>query len=356
MRSSFLILLAACLVAALLLGCEPAPAPTASSETAEFSGEWTADHHPSYIRRITHFGQRAEWSHDGKRILFMEKTYGDVFEYDVETEIVRAITHHFYHNGFTRALYLSNGDILLSGSRTFNPDDHSGSRGKTAELWIMSKDLDKPPVALGEFGSEGPTPSRTQLKIAWAVDHENYPGRLPEGVSQMWTADVDYSGGEPKLANKKLVLDTRNLDFECNLETQNFVSPDEKWLTFSAYGYQHTEAMGLNLETGEVVNYSNAPGQYDEPEGVFPDGKYTLVESDKHGLMGSKHDDLYKLALDGSGSIERMGYFNDAKKYKSTNGVISDDGLYMAFQVPETALIAGVGQGLYIMDLKAAGF
>ena len=155
----------------------------------------------------------------------MEKTYGDVFEYDVETETVRAVTHHFYHNGFTRALYLSDGDILLSGSRTFDPEDHSGSRGKTAELWIMSKDFDKPPVPLGEFGSEGPTPSRTQLKIAWAVDHDNYPDKLPEGVSQMWTADVDYSGGEPKLANKKLVLDTRNLDFECNLETQNFGPP-----------------------------------------------------------------------------------------------------------------------------------
>ena len=44
----------------------------------------------------------------------MEKTYGGVFEYDVETGIVRALTHHFYHDGFTRALYLSNGEILLS--------------------------------------------------------------------------------------------------------------------------------------------------------------------------------------------------------------------------------------------------
>ena len=356
MKSRLLALSLAACVAALIPACSSEPPPPATKETAEFSGEWTADHYPSYVRRITHFGQRADWSHDGKRIIFLEKTYGDVYEIDLETEIIRAVTHHYYHNGYTRALYLSNGDILLSGSRTFDPEHHSDARGKTAELWVLSKDLDKPPVPLGEFCSEGPTPSRKHLKIAWAVDHDNYPQKLPEGVSQMWMAEIDYASGEPKLANKKLVLDSRKLDFKCNLESQNFVPPDEEWLTFSAYGYQNTEAMGLNLETGEVVNYSNAPGQYDEPEGVFPDGKYTLVESDKHGLMGSKHDDLYKLALDGSGSLERLGYFNDGKKYKSTNGVVSDDGRYLAFQVPETALIAGVGQGIYIMDLKAAGF
>ena len=94
MKIWFLILLQVCLVATLLLGCEPRPAPPASNETAEFSGEWTADHYPSYVRRITHFGQRADWSHDGKRILFLEKTYGDVYEIDLETEITRAVTHH----------------------------------------------------------------------------------------------------------------------------------------------------------------------------------------------------------------------------------------------------------------------
>ncbi|NIR05013.1 MAG: hypothetical protein GTN82_06275 [Candidatus Aminicenantes bacterium] len=35
---------------------------------------------PPHIKQITHFGQRADWSHDGKRILFIEKTFGDVYE------------------------------------------------------------------------------------------------------------------------------------------------------------------------------------------------------------------------------------------------------------------------------------
>ncbi|MHC5061100.1 MAG: hypothetical protein ACYTFK_08455 [Planctomycetota bacterium] len=38
------------------------------------------DELPVYTRQVTHFGQRADWSHDGRRILFIEKTFGDVRE------------------------------------------------------------------------------------------------------------------------------------------------------------------------------------------------------------------------------------------------------------------------------------
>ena len=58
--------------------------------------------------------------------------------------------------------------------------------------------------------------------------------------------------------------------------------------------------------TKKVINYSNAPGQYDEPEGIFPDGEYTLVECDKQNLKGAGHVDLWKLQLDGSGAYERL--------------------------------------------------
>ena len=44
---------------------------------------------PSHIKQVTYFGERADWSHDGKRILFLEKTYGDVFEIELSTGIIR---------------------------------------------------------------------------------------------------------------------------------------------------------------------------------------------------------------------------------------------------------------------------
>ena len=59
--------------------------------------------------------------------------------------------------------------------------------------------------------------------------------------------------------------------------------------------------MGLNTKTGEVLNYSRSPGSYDEPEGIYPDGRHTLVESNRATSKGMNLD-LWKLKLDTSGS------------------------------------------------------
>ena len=95
-------------------------APVALS-AAEDAGKSPADDLPPHIRRLTLFGERADWSHDGKKILFVEKTFGDVYEVDVRTGLPRLLTGHYRHHGYTRALYLANGDILLSGPERFDP-------------------------------------------------------------------------------------------------------------------------------------------------------------------------------------------------------------------------------------------
>ena len=300
------------------------------------------DELPGHIKQVTHFGQRADFSHDGKRILFLEKTFGDVYEVELDTKIIRPMTHRYYHEGYTRALYLANGDILLSGARQFDANDPQASRSeKNAELWILKKDLSGPPVALGEKCSEGPAVSRRHMRIAWTQGGAFY------------MANIVYNNGKPGLANRKKILDKRDLPFETGLETQNFRPPDEKELIFSAYGYQGTEVMGLDIETGKVVNYSQAPNQYDEPEGIFPDGKHTLVECDKHNRKGTQYIDIYKLALDGSARTERVTLFSNYAGYKASNPVVSDDGRYMAFQVANRGDMAGVGRGILIFDLES---
>jgi hypothetical protein len=157
----------------------------------------------------------------------------------------------------------------------------------------------------------------------------------------------------PKLANQRVVLESRELPFTCTLETQNFRPPAETELTFSAYSHQGTDACGVNLATKAVVNYSNAPGQYDEPEGIFPDGRFTLVECDKQNHAGSGHVDLWKLALDGSGALERLTFFSDSPGYKASNGVISDDSRFLAFQLAKATDAAGVGHGIFVLELTA---
>jgi DNA-binding beta-propeller fold protein YncE len=131
--------------------------------------------------------------------------------------------------------------------------------------------------------------------------------------------------------------------------------PGEKELTFSAYGYQGTDVCGVDLVSKKVVNYSKAPGQYDEPEGIFPDGQFTLVECDKQNRQGSGHVDLWKLKLDGSGQYERLTYFSDYPGYKASNPVVSDDGKFIAFQMAKAREAAGIGHGLFVFDISKAG-
>jgi len=50
------------------------------------------------------------------------------------------------------------------------------------------------------------------------------------------------------------------LPFKCTMETQNFRPPEEKELTFSAYGYQGTDVCAVDLVTKKVVNYFQLAG------------------------------------------------------------------------------------------------
>jgi len=125
-----------------------------------------ADDLPAHTKRLTWFGERADWSHDGTRILFLEKTFGDVFEVEVANGRIHPLTNTFPHHGFTRALYLSNGDILLSGPEKFDPKNPGDARTQCF-LCVLGRDGKKPPVSLGTKCSEGPAVSRRRLHFAW---------------------------------------------------------------------------------------------------------------------------------------------------------------------------------------------
>lgn len=310
-----------------------------------------AEELPPNVRRLTWFGERADWSHDGKRILFIEKTYGDAYEVEVATGRVRPVTHHYHHAGYTRALYLANGDILLSGAEVFDPKNPHVSRVQCF-LYVLDKSLTRSPVPLGTKCSEGPAVSRRRMHIAWTHVSAQYPDEMAKDSSRMYEADIVYSDGKPRLANQQLIIDSRDLPFQCTMETQNFRPPDERELTFSAYGHQGTDVCGIDLFTKKVVNYSNAPNQYDEPEGIFPDGQFTLVECDQQNRKGASFVDLWKLKLDGSGTLERLTFFSDYPGYKASNGVISDDGRFLAFQMAKAKDPAGVGYGIFVLDLQ----
>lgn len=312
-----------------------------------------ADDLPPHVTRLTWFGERADWRHDGKRIVFLNRAYGDVYEYELATGRITPCTDHFKHHGFVRALYLSTGDLLLSGpAESFDRTDKAARQKArdASRLFVLRKGFADPPVPLGVQCNEGPAVSRTRLRIAWTHGEQDH----------ISTAEIAFEQGGPKLVNAKLVLKTTDFPPAERprkwIETQNFVPPDDTLLTVTGYEIndtENTDTFVLDLKTGKLRNLTNTPDRYEECEGVFPDGKWTLVESaETKGRWPLV--DLYKLALDGSGRRERLTHFNDFKGWKAAEGVVSDDGKFLAFQNGKAGQESGVGFGLFLLDLERA--
>ena len=79
------------LIAATLL-TDVARCAEKSALRPQKEGENPAEHLPRWITRLTWFGERADWSHDGKKILFLEKTYGCVVFQEQVLQVVAAMT------------------------------------------------------------------------------------------------------------------------------------------------------------------------------------------------------------------------------------------------------------------------
>jgi hypothetical protein len=306
------------------------------------------DNLPANIEVLTHFGERADFSPDNKQVAFMAKSFGDAMVIDIEKRHIKCLTCNVPGAVFLRVMHLANGDYLLIGPDHF--ENISLSRDRDNELWYLSKKRGSRPVKLNHKLNEGAAVSKNKMTLAFTLTHDQEPS-LKEGSSQMILADIDTSGDQPRLTNKHIVYESK--DRSCVLEAQDFYDDNTK-LTFTCYEPgTNASAMSIDLATHKVTNMSNYSG-YSEIEGIFPDGKYSCVESDRQcnwlgGDLGMGNIDIWKLRLDGSGKdFVRITTFNDYKGGKASNPVISTDGRLMAFQSAKTTDPAGVGYGILL--------
>jgi hypothetical protein len=246
-------------------------------------------------------------------------------------------------------MHLVTGDYILIGPEKFT--DIRTSRHQDNELWFLSKEPRSKPVRLGQKMSEGAAISKRSLKISYSETSAQSP-ELPMGASRLVVADVDLAGAAPRLVNRSVVYQSK--DNSCTIEAQDFYDNDTK-MTFTCYEPKGlASVMGIDLKSNEAVNFSKAPGTYNEPEGIFPDGRYTCVEADRQlralgGRGGSGQIDIWKLRLDGTGrNFVRLTNFNDYEGWKASNPVVATDGRFMAFQVARSADQAGVGYGILL--------
>jgi Tol biopolymer transport system component len=305
---------------------------------------------PANITRLTHFGERASWSPDGQRIAFMEKSFGDAYEVDLATGAIRLLTH-YPHAGFLRVQFLPNGDYFLIGASTFT--DIRTTRSRDQEMWVLKADGQPGDSALplDHKISEGVAISRTSMKIAWSNTRGQYPDLLQQGESVIYTADIAYDGGVPRLTNKQEVI--RASAPECTLEAQDFRRNDTE-LIYTCYRSPFADVLGIDLNSRQVTVYRKIADEYNEVEGIFPDGEYALVESSREQTEhNSNYIDVWKLKLEpDSQDFTRITRWGEYPGYKASNPVVSADGRRIAFQSARSKDPAGVGYGIFVLDLN----
>lgn len=337
MRSSFL-LSALCLAATLV--------PLRSQTIEEITRGL-----PPHVSVLTTWGVRPEWDETGENVYFLHRLLGDLFKINLKTRAISAVTSHLRHPGIQRCLCLSNGDLLL-GIGDINTGDMERDKAKLA-MFVLKKSEPGKLHPLGAFFGEGPAVSKTSLKVAWTL-----PGQL-----EIKLGEIQYVNGIPKLANVKTIIDYRKRDEVVRLETQDFRPPHDKELIFTHYhgpvgdAFVNADVHGYNLETGAVTDYTKAPDSYDEAEGIFPDGQWTMIESDRHLPPKWKKKykvDIFRLKLDGSGEVQQLAdlahRFPDT--LRSDNPVVDKTGRYVAYQFGFSQGEGARGQGIFLLDLE----
>lgn len=320
------------------------------------------DELPDHIRLVNDFGMRPVWSPDGEHIAFLDANVGDVYELAVETGSTRKLTGHFAHAGFTRAHYLPNGDLVLCGPST-ELDADEAARFESV-LWLLAAPYDGTPTPLFAPCWEGIAVSHTDNQVAWADSEIDFGISDPlllivnllTARSEIWTGEIVYdAAGAPQLTDRRRVLQRGDISPVAVMEPQDFRPPQSTELIIAVYAYKGTEALGVDLDTGELSNYSRSPVYYEEPEGISPDGTSILVERAIGIVLFPVGLDIWSLSLDGETRYERLTEFVRYKGYGASNPTVSPDGTKIAFQlsvVSDDPADTGKGNGILLYDLE----
>ncbi len=308
------------------------------------------DHLPPNMRVISAFGERPVISPNGKKIAFIGQTLGDAFEYDIATGETRNLTSHMPHKGWMRIHYLKDGSYILAGPR--NPGATPlETRMSDIELFWMDAGAKRPAVPLNQFVFEGIASSREANRIAWAALS---PRKGP--VTNLFTdrstalnvGDIVVVNGVGKLVNIRTIKAPPSIG--CLFEAQDFL-PGDVGVTVPCYGPKSTKVLSIALADGQITTYPTPPDLYGEIEGMFPDGKRSLVECGNDSKSGN---DLCLLELTPNNPrYTRLTHALDYGIYKFADPTVSPDGRLIAFQAGFGDDAPGVGRGLLLMELPA---
>jgi hypothetical protein len=351
---------------ALLAGVIIAPAGAQSPQPGalDFSGAPLADalvagnapgdptyEMPKGQTLISAFGERPVFSPDGQKLAFIGHSYGDAFEYDLRTGKLRNLTSYMPHRGFLRVHYLKDGSFILLGphekAKTLEETRHT-----RIEMFWLDRDASRPAIPMRMTVFEGIATSPVDNSVAWTE-------LVPRGVlmsqskgTLLKTGKVVVENGTARLTDVK-----EHMTFtDCSTEAQDFL-PGNKGITLPCYhideaakGGMRTEILSYDFASREVTRYPTPPELYGEIEGIFPDGRHTIVECSGDRSAGM---DLCVLELKPrSPRYTRITRIMDYGRWKYGNAVVSPDGRTIAAQVgPADVIDIGMGLGIVLISV-----
>lgn len=306
---------------------------------------------------LSEFGGRPAFSPDGKRIAFVDHSYGDAFEIDLVTRAIRNLTGNIPHHGIVRIQYLPTGDFLVTAPRS-----QAGPNTRAhLEMWVLDKHLAKGLQPLGEQVFEGIAVSRRKNLIAWSViepelgPDENWQAGFARPTKR-YMAEIAERDGRAVLVGKREILSS--LPKDCLfIEPQDFRAGDGE-LVYSCMGVGadrnvSISVMGTRLPNGEDTVYFRRSGEYAEAEGIAPGGEWITVECGKQDKAALPPLDICRLELEPGGAYAPLV---TATKPGGTRGVsnpvVSPDGQWLAFQRSDSdEADIGAGAGVYLLRL-----
>lgn len=306
---------------------------------------------PAGQRLISAFGERPVFSPDGRRIAFIGETYGDAFEYDLQTGRLRNLTAHMPHRGFVRVHYLADGSFILLGPHEAGAN-RDEMRQKRIEMFWLDADASRPAVPLQATVFEGVAASRIGNGIAWVEIVPRGSMMAAAEGTLLKTATVAVDNGVARLVDVKEHATFK----ECITEAQDFM-PDDKGITLPCYHIDastmritRTEVWSYNFASRTITRYPTPHKLYGEVEGIFPDGRLTLVECSADRSAGM---DLCVLELKpNSPRYTRITHIMDYGRWKYGNPVVSPDGRTIAAQVgPADVPEGGMGLGIVLISI-----
>ncbi|MEX2554224.1 MAG: hypothetical protein WEB06_01175 [Actinomycetota bacterium] len=328
-------------------------------------------HAPFEMRRVLDWGDRPNWSPDGRRLAFTEfdTKDGPAYQLDLASGEVRCLTCRWGPKGLvTRIYHLPDSSFLIEAGRDLgnsSSEEGGGSRTGllTTELYWMPPSAATPPQPLnvdasGEVAISPRTTPGGGFRIAWS---------LVFTLGQMMTGELVHDGSRAAVTSRRTI---RPKPAPAPLggygEPYDFARDDEA-LTF--WGFEPTldgEMFEIDVSTGAVRHLYQHPSHNETH--LLPNERFGLEESnrasDPDGLLRGISGfiagvpgvggpfDLFVIALDGSNHVRRLTHVSDIGG-QANQSVPAPDGRRVAFvlDAPSSGPHAGMG-GLYVGEFK----